>query len=159
VAIARAGDASAAQAGSFDGAVGAVSATLADAGVDLAGVRLSDVSGLSVNDLAPARVLGRIVAMAAGPDRAELRPMLDYLPVAGATGTLADRYAAGDRAGAGWVRAKTGTLSEASALVGSVIDVDQRVLTFALLSNGTAPADSRPALDAVAATLRSCGCR
>ncbi|WP_068280283.1 D-alanyl-D-alanine carboxypeptidase/D-alanyl-D-alanine endopeptidase [Aldersonia kunmingensis] len=158
LAIDLAGDRTA-QAGSFDGAVRAVTDTLSGAGVDLAGVRLSDVSGLSVNDLAPARALGRIVAMAAGPDETELRPMLDYLPVAGATGTLADRYAAGDRAGAGWVRAKTGTLSEASALVGSVIDVDQRVLTFALLSNGTPPVDSRPALDAVAGTLRSCGCR
>jgi D-alanyl-D-alanine carboxypeptidase/D-alanyl-D-alanine-endopeptidase (penicillin-binding protein 4) len=146
-------------AGSFAGAITAVSDTLTAAGVDLTGMRMSDMSGLSLDDRVPARVLDRILALAAGSQDTVLRPMLDYLPVAGATGTLADRYAAGDRAGAGWVRAKTGTLSESSALVGYVIDSDQRVLTFALMSNGTSPADSRPALDAIAATLRSCGCR
>jgi D-alanyl-D-alanine carboxypeptidase/D-alanyl-D-alanine-endopeptidase (penicillin-binding protein 4) len=44
-------------------------------------------------------------------------------------------------------------------LVGYVVDTDERVLTFALMSNGSPPDVSRPALDAIAATLRSCGCR
>jgi D-alanyl-D-alanine carboxypeptidase/D-alanyl-D-alanine-endopeptidase (penicillin-binding protein 4) len=85
--------------------------------------------------------------------------MLDDLPVAGATGTLSDRYASGDRTGAGWVRAKTGTLSVASVLTGYVVDVDGRVLTFTLMSNDRPPEVSRPALDDVAAVLRLCGCR
>ncbi|HEY5854686.1 MAG TPA: D-alanyl-D-alanine carboxypeptidase/D-alanyl-D-alanine-endopeptidase [Aldersonia sp.] len=144
---------------SFAGATKAVTDTLAAAGMDVAGVHLADASGLSMNDAIPARVLDRVLTAAAGEGQPQLRPMLDYLPVAGATGTLADRYAAGDRAGAGWVRAKTGTLDEASALVGYVVDTDQRVLTFALMSNGSPPDVSRPALDAIAATLRSCGCR
>ena len=127
--------------------------------MDVAGVHLTDASGLSVDNAIPARVLDRVLTAAAGDGQPQLRPMLDYLPVAGATGTLADRYAAGDRAGAGWVRAKTGTLDEASALVGYVVDTDQRVLTFALMSNGSPPGVARPALDAIAATLRSCGCR
>ena len=79
--------------------------------------------------------------------------------VAGATGTLSERYASTNRDGAGWVRAKTGTLSQASGLTGFVVDTDGRVLTFALLSNDRSPGESRPALDAVAATLRGCGCR
>ncbi|MGW5270798.1 D-alanyl-D-alanine carboxypeptidase/D-alanyl-D-alanine endopeptidase [Rhodococcoides kroppenstedtii] len=148
---------------SFDGATDAVLATLRDNGVDVAGVRLADTSGLSVDNRIPARVLSSIVTAAAGPVDSRthadaLRPMLDYLPVAGATGTLAARYASGDRTAAGWLRAKTGTLSNASALAGYVVDESGRVLTFALMSNDRPPDVGRPALDAVASTLRSCGC-
>ncbi|WP_157224035.1 D-alanyl-D-alanine carboxypeptidase/D-alanyl-D-alanine-endopeptidase [Nocardia paucivorans] len=89
---------------------------------------------------------------------ATLAPLLDHLPVAGGTGSLTNRFVTRDRAGAGWVRAKTGTLSVASTLVGYVLDSDGRVLTFALMSNDRPPEVSRPALDAVAATLRNCGC-
>ncbi len=148
---------------SFDGATDAVLATLRDNGIDVNGVVLADTSGLSVDNRIPARVLSSIVTAAAGPVDSRthadaLRPMLDYLPVAGATGTLAARYASGDRTAAGWLRAKTGTLSNASALAGYVVDESGRVLTFALMSNDRPPEVGRPALDAVASTLRSCGC-
>lgn len=144
---------------SFTGAVDSIGQTLFSAGYDLTGMKLHDTSGLSVDDLIPARILDQILTSAAGSDKPELRPMLDYLPVAGSTGTLSDRYASNDRIGAGWVRAKTGTLSNASALAGYVVDVDGRALTFALMSNDRPPEVSRPALDAVASTLRLCGCR
>ncbi|PQM45520.1 hypothetical protein C1Y40_04319 [Mycobacterium talmoniae] len=39
-----------------------------------------------------------------------------------------------------------------------VTDHDGRVLTFALISNDAGPT-GRTAIDAVAATLRTCGCR
>ncbi|KOS57425.1 D-alanyl-D-alanine carboxypeptidase/D-alanyl-D-alanine endopeptidase [Rhodococcus rhodochrous] len=144
---------------SFRGAVDSVSTVLREAGFDLTGLTLHDVSGLSVDNRIPARLLDAVMAAAAGTEEASLRPMLDYLPVAGATGTLSERYASTNRDGAGWVRAKTGTLSQASGLTGFVVDTDGRVLTFALLSNDRPPGESRPALDAVAATLRGCGCR
>ncbi|MBJ8345992.1 D-alanyl-D-alanine carboxypeptidase/D-alanyl-D-alanine-endopeptidase [Antrihabitans sp. YC2-6] len=143
---------------SFAGAVSAVSDALRANDFDLAGVLLHDLSGLSVDNRVPARVLDSILLAAAGETQPALRPMLDYLPVAGGTGTLEDRYADGDRAGAGWVRAKTGTLADTSALAGYVVDVSGRVLTFAFMSHGRPPEASRPALDALAATLRSCGC-
>ncbi|OZF51612.1 D-alanyl-D-alanine carboxypeptidase/D-alanyl-D-alanine-endopeptidase [Rhodococcus sp. 14-2470-1b] len=144
---------------SFTGAVDSIGQALFSAGYDLTGMTLHDASGLSVDDRIPARILDQILTSAAGTEREELRPMLDYLPVAGSTGTLSDRYASDDRIGAGWVRAKTGTLSAASALAGYVVDVDGRALTFALMSNDRPPEISRPALDAVASTLRMCGCR
>lgn len=143
----------------FTGAVDAVLRTLQTAGIDTTGVTLQDLSGLSLDDRIPAGVLDAVVAKAAGPDAEVLRPMLDYLPVAGATGTLTERYGTTARAGAGWVRAKTGTLSLVSGLTGYVVDVDGRVLTFALLSNDRSPGQARPALDDVAAVLRGCGCR
>lgn len=89
---------------------------------------------------------------------ATLVPLLDYLPVAGGTGSLAGRYVTQHQGGAGWVRAKTGTLSVASTLAGYVLDRDGRVLTFTLMSSDRPPEVSRPALDAVATTLRNCGC-
>ncbi|WP_441346871.1 D-alanyl-D-alanine carboxypeptidase/D-alanyl-D-alanine endopeptidase [Rhodococcus sp. SGAir0479] len=144
---------------SFAGATSSIAQVLSDAGFATDGLTLHDGSGLSVDDRIPARLQGDVLAAAAGDSKPQLRPMLDDLPVAGATGTLSDRYAAGDRVGAGWVRAKTGTLSVASALTGYVVDVDGRVLTFALMSNDRPPEVSRPALDAVAGALRLCGCR
>lgn len=144
---------------SFTGATEAIGKTLYDAGFKTDGLALHDGSGLSVDDRVPARLQADILTAAAGETKPQLRPMLDDLPVAGATGTLSDRYASGDRTGAGWVRAKTGTLSVASALTGYVVDVDGRVLTFALMSNDRPPEVSRPALDAVAGALRLCGCR
>ncbi|QLY31399.1 D-alanyl-D-alanine carboxypeptidase/D-alanyl-D-alanine-endopeptidase [Nocardia huaxiensis] len=153
---------------SFAGAVTGMMTTLRAAGFDLTGATLLDGSGLSVDDLLPPRLLDHLVAVAALPNTTAgqgdspapdpLASLLDYLPVAGATGTLGNRYTVRDRDGAGWVRAKTGTLDVASSLVGYVLDRDGRVLTFALMSNQRLPEASRPALDAIAATLRNCGC-
>ncbi len=143
---------------SFSGGTTAITETLRKAGIDLGGLLLRDASGLSTDDRLPARLLDKVMALAAGNGNPALRPLLDFLPVAGATGTLSDRYATGDRSGAGWVRAKTGTLSTASSLVGYVVDASGRALTFALMSNDRPPEVARPALDAVASALRSCGC-
>ena len=99
------------------------------------------------------------MAAASGPKQPLLRGMLDGLPVAAGTGTLADRFDPETNPGAGWVRAKTGTLTGVSSLTGIVQTVDGRVLSFALISGGTSPADARPALDAIPGELRECGCR
>nr|WP_255426931.1 D-alanyl-D-alanine carboxypeptidase/D-alanyl-D-alanine-endopeptidase [Pseudonocardia sp. C8] len=150
---------------SFDGASRAVTEALVQAGYDVNGLRLADGSGLSRDNRIPARLLGAVLASAAAQsdsptDVQFLRPILTGLPVAGGGGTLTDRFADGPtQAGRGVVRAKTGTLSGASSLAGVVTDVDGRLLVFALLSNGTSPADARPALDRVAASLSRCGCR
>ncbi|MCM6772781.1 D-alanyl-D-alanine carboxypeptidase [Nocardia sp. CDC159] len=168
---------------SFAGAAAATKTALDAAGFDTTGLTLLDNSGLSTDDRIPARLLDRVLAVAAAPqpdagDRAggtltsavnsggsadlgsPLAPLLDYLPVAGGSGSLAERFVSPfARSGAGWVRAKTGTLSVSSALAGYVLDSDGRVLTFALMSNDRPPEASRPALDVIAATLRNCGCR
>jgi D-alanyl-D-alanine carboxypeptidase/D-alanyl-D-alanine-endopeptidase (penicillin-binding protein 4) len=142
------------QPASFTGAWTAVFDVLRRNGFDVSGVTLHDTSGLSTDDRATAGVLGAVIASAAGSND-KLRPLLDDLPIAGATGTLSDRYTTGPtRPGAGWVRAKTGTLTSVNTLAGYVVDADKRVLTFALMSGGS-PADaSRPALDAVTTALR-----
>ncbi|TWS20559.1 D-alanyl-D-alanine carboxypeptidase/D-alanyl-D-alanine-endopeptidase [Tsukamurella asaccharolytica] len=147
------------QPASFDGATRAVIGALRGAGFDLTGVELSDTSGLSTGNRIPAAVLDGIVTAAAGAGKPQLRPLLDLLPVAAATGTLADRYVTVNRPGAGYVRAKTGSLSGVSTLAGYVAGRDGAVLTFTLMSSGTPVDAARPAMDAVAAALRGCGCR
>ncbi|GED99133.1 D-alanyl-D-alanine carboxypeptidase/D-alanyl-D-alanine endopeptidase [Gordonia crocea] len=145
--------------GSLAGGADAVLKTLADKGFDTTGVTLRDASGLSYANRVPARVLDAMMAGVAGPRYPQLRVLLDGLPVANGTGTLTDRFNPRKTSGAGWVRAKTGTLTGVSSLTGIVQTVDGRVLSFALMSNGTAPDVARPALDAVVGKIRDCGCR
>ncbi|MDL9945293.1 D-alanyl-D-alanine carboxypeptidase/D-alanyl-D-alanine-endopeptidase [Gordonia sp. ABSL11-1] len=144
---------------SIAGGVSAVEGALAEHGFDMTAVTLSDASGLSYANRVPAAVLDKLMAAASGPSQPLMRSMLDGLPVAGGTGTLADRFDPTTNPGAGWVRAKTGTLTGVSSLTGIVQTIDGRVLSFALMSGGTSPADARPALDDVAGDLRECGCR
>jgi D-alanyl-D-alanine carboxypeptidase/D-alanyl-D-alanine-endopeptidase (penicillin-binding protein 4) len=130
-------------------------------GVPVAGARLSGGSGLGGGNAVPARTLARLLVLAASPERPELRPLLTGLPVAGASGTLADRFTgASDRAGVGVVRAKTGTLTGASSLTGTVVDADGRMLGFAIEADDVSSTlSARAALDAAAAALARCGCR
>jgi D-alanyl-D-alanine carboxypeptidase/D-alanyl-D-alanine-endopeptidase (penicillin-binding protein 4) len=146
---------------SLDGATSAVTAVLRDAGFDMSQVTLRDTNGLSTQDRIPAGVLDDLLRSASGTQKPKLRPLLDMLPIAGATGTLSDRFSSvsGVATAAGWVKAKTGTLTGVSGLAGIVQTRQNRVLTFAFLSTGTNPADARPALDALAVRLRDCGCR
>ena len=149
---------------SFVGASRAVLQVLAEHGFDAQGTTLLDGSGLSVQNRVPARLLTDLLGAAAAPDESQqrtaaLRPLLVGLPVAGGSGTLADRYAGSATEGRGWVRAKTGTLTGVNSLAGTVLDAEGRMLVFALVSNGPDPAAVRPRLDALAAALRSCGCR
>lgn len=144
----------------FAAGTAAVRQTLAERGLDLSGVRLDDCSGMSPGNRLSAATLTDVLRIAAAPDATrEMRDLLDTLPVAAGSGTLADRFGGPAAPGAGWVRAKTGTLAGTSALAGTVTSVDGRSMSFALLSSGTDPADARPVLDSIAATLRSCGCR
>ncbi len=151
---------------SFAGSVKETMAALSAAGIDPAGATMVDGSGLSTEDRIPAKLLGSILTAAAAPaqgpqDSEFLRPILSGLPVAGGDGTLDDRFAptAASAAGRGVVRAKTGTLTDASSLAGVVTDADGRLLVFALMSNGALPSTVRPKLDDIAAKLSGCGCR
>jgi D-alanyl-D-alanine carboxypeptidase/D-alanyl-D-alanine-endopeptidase (penicillin-binding protein 4) len=144
---------------SFAGAVDAVTNRLNTAHIDTGSAILQDSSGLSVDDRLTAKILDAVVQAAAGPDQPALRPLLDLLPIAGGSGTLSDRFAdtAPGVGPAGWLRAKTGSLTAINALAGVVTDRSGRVLTFALISNDAGPT-GRTAIDALAATLWSCGC-
>lgn len=148
---------------SFEGVKAALLINLEDLGFDTSGVTIEDASGLSNLDLVPTRLLAQILA-ASITATGGLRDLTVGLPIAGASGTLKDRFKKEDPAavgGRGWVRAKTGSLNTAGgtyALAGVVLDADGRVLTFAFVSTGVDSATTRPAQDALATVLRNCGC-
>ncbi len=145
---------------SFAGSAEAVAAAVGAAGFGTTGLTLADGSGLSGTDRVPARLLVDVLEAAAGGSRPELGALLSGLPIAGYTGTLADRGDADPSTAPGTVRAKTGTLATTSALAGLVVTADGRLLAFALLADGTpgVVSASEAALDAVAARMAACGC-
>ena len=102
---------------------------LSAAGVPLGGVHMVDGSGLSLLDRwTPAGLAAELRTMWLNPD---LRPYLvRALPIAGRTGTLSYRMRHGPAHG--FVRAKTGTTDNASALSGFA----GRRYVFSVVENG-----------------------
>lgn len=146
--------------GSFDGATRAVLGAVRALGVDTAGARLADCSGLADGSaLSTTTVLG-LLRLVVDPARPELRGVAVGMPVAGLSGTLAERFTRSPAAGE--VRAKTGSLSGVTSLAGTVVDDDGRALLFAVLADRTPPGGQpapRAAIDAFVTRLAACGCR
>lgn len=139
--------------GARHGAAGTTAAGLAIQRATLAqlGVRptLADGSGLSRgNRVAPTTVVRLLDQMATRDEGAALRASL---ALAGNTGTLASRMRG--TAAAGRCRAKTGTLSNVSALAGWCTTVGKRSVAFAILMNNVNVASARRYQDRVAATI------
>jgi D-alanyl-D-alanine carboxypeptidase/D-alanyl-D-alanine-endopeptidase (penicillin-binding protein 4) len=147
--------------GSFTGGVRGVVRELRRLGVDLAGARLYDGSGLSRdNRLAPTTLVG-VLQAAASRAHPDLRAVVTGLPVAGFSGSLADRFDGAAPQARGHVRAKTGTLTGVSALAGVATDVDGDPLVFALVADRVRlrdTLDARDALDDAATALGACRC-
>ncbi len=116
--------------------------------IPLAGVRIVDGSGLSRYDRLTANsVVAMLQASWLDADLREI--LLAALPLAGHSGTLDGRMRG--TAAAGRVRAKTGTLNEASALSGYV----KRRYVFSVIQNGSPVSTywARRAQDRFAAVL------
>ncbi|MFI0895749.1 D-alanyl-D-alanine carboxypeptidase/D-alanyl-D-alanine-endopeptidase [Streptomyces sp. NPDC020983] len=134
---------------SFAGVAQALPRALRTYGVPLGKAVFTDGSGLNREDALPPAALTRLLALAASPDHPELRPVLDGLPVAAFTGTLASRFRG--EGGAGVVRAKTGTLTGVNTIAGLTVTPSGRVLAFAFMTSGsTSAAAAEAALDALA---------
>jgi serine-type D-Ala-D-Ala carboxypeptidase/endopeptidase (penicillin-binding protein 4) len=121
---------------------------LGEQGIPLAGVRIVDGSGLSRLDrLTPASVVGMLQSSWLDQDLREI--LISSLPVAGRSGTLGRRMRG--TVAAGRVRAKTGTLSVASALSGYA----KRKYAFSIIQNGSPVSHywARRAQDRFAAVL------
>ncbi len=125
---------------------------LAAAGVPLAGVRIVDGSGLSLEDRVTARALSTLL-MTSWSDPDLHQPFWAALAVAGVNGTLEHRMQLKPARGA--VHAKTGTTDEASALSGYAGDR----FAFAVLQNGrpVAAHSAQLAQDRFASALASVG--
>jgi D-alanyl-D-alanine carboxypeptidase/D-alanyl-D-alanine-endopeptidase (penicillin-binding protein 4) len=161
--LARQAAVQAGDAATFPAAVAFVLKAVQAQGVDLTGVRLKDTSGLTSGQAIPPQVLSDVLQLGADGSVPALQDTLSRLPVAGLSGTLASRFHAKDtRAVAGLARAKTGTLTGTSAMAGTVIDADGRVLSYVVqadrLPAGVGTLNARAALDRFVAVLATCGC-
>lgn len=101
-------------------------------GVSNDALRLCDGSGLSRLNLVTPRAMVRLLRYAA-KDEELGKYFIASLPVAGQSGTLAERMVG--TCAAGRVRAKTGSLWGVSALSGYVMDGDECTLAFSLMMN------------------------
>lgn len=142
----------------FAGSVAAIEEQLTALGLWDDGSVLRDASGLSRSNLVTAHMLA--AALRAMSTDARLSVILDGLPTAGVTGTLADRFTDEvSRPARGVARAKTGTLSFVSTLAGTTLTSDGRQVTFAFLING--PPDGFSAklwADQATGVVAACGC-
>ena len=147
--------------GAFTYEAGATATTkaLSAAQVDLTGVSIFDGSGLSRSNRVSAKSLVSALSYANSTDGTAWTN-LSGLPIAGISGTLVDRYDAGEP-GRGTVRAKTGTLSKVVSLSGTLVDASGDLLIFTFIANevqsGTKAGEA--ALDEVVKALAQCGCR
>lgn len=113
-----------------------------------AGARVADGSGLSrSNRSTPKKVVKLLAAMR---DHEAWRAFRDSLPQAGREGTLAGRM--GGTAAEGRCRAKTGTLSDVSALSG-YCKAGHGEVAFSILMNSTSPTAARALQDQIVAQI------
>ena len=147
--------------GSFVGGQTAVERVLRANDVDMRDSVLYDGSGLSrENEMSP-HLLVDVIRWAASDDQPDLRAVVTSLPVAGFTGSLADRFDQGAAEGPGRVRAKTGTLTGVTSLAGIAVDLDGSLLVFAMIADQVRPSRSglaQVAMDNAAAALGACHC-
>jgi D-alanyl-D-alanine carboxypeptidase len=99
-----------------DGLNEMIKSKVAEIGVDTAGVRLVDGSGLSKNNKVPAKSVAQLLLKIKSDVR--LKPIYDHLPVSGESGTLASRFLETAPQAVGLVRAKTGSIKGTVSLAG-----------------------------------------
>ena len=143
--------------GTFADAAAVVQDRLAAHGLWQDGTVITDGCGLGRDSrIRPAQLAG-MVRLALSDAR--YRPLLDGLPVAGALGTLKNRFTVPQALpGRGDVRGKTGTLNDTANLAGYAVTADGATVTFAFLSTEGNKDRGEVWIDASAGTLAACGC-
>lgn len=133
-------------------------------GIDTTGMDLQNGSGLAEDAVMPARVVTDLLVLAGGEDHPELRELIVALPISGLSGTLHDRFhLERHQPGRGAVRAKTGALPGVTALAGTVVTAEDRVLVFTVIADdvdqdGPDIVEARAVVDQMLTDLAQCGC-
>jgi len=120
--------------GSWAAGAAGLAGLLQQAGVPVDGVQVADGSGLSIEDRFTCTTLVDVLTLeGTGP------VVRAGLPVAGQTGTLAERFVGTEIAGR--LHAKTGTLRNVTALAGEIDPLQGGSLTFAYVANVPDPGE------------------
>ncbi len=121
----------ASQHGAYDAGDAAERDFLQTLGIDVEGLTLEDGSGVARRNYVTARSVGRLLL--AMSKRQDFDAFVNSLPIGGVDGTLRRRFVKGP--GKGNVRAKTGTLTGASALSGYFTGASGQRYLFSLIVN------------------------
>lgn len=149
----------------WEGGQNAAFAVVASLGLDIAGVRLVDGSGLSRHDRLTPRFLTSLLRTARVDQAPRFAAMFeaDAMPVAGQTGTLTAAYGRYNtrpsRCASGAVQAKTGTILGTIALSGIAMAGDAPRLFSFIVNDRPQRFDvlsTRRAVDSLAATVTGC---
>src|SRR5215210_6027673 len=148
-------------AATWSGAAAAQRQVLGGLGIDLGTSRLYDGSGLSRADRLTALQLVSVLSLPLDGSHPNLVSLLESLPVAGRTGTLAPNYLRyttwPTKCAVGLVEGKTGSLRGAITLAGYARGADGRTKAFAFLANGVpSTLTTRRAVDRLATTVTGC---
>lgn len=135
----------------------AIPSALTEFGVPATGLTIRDGSGLSALNAVPATTMTEF--MRAVRDGANgLDVVRDGLPVAGQSGTLANRFSGDNAIARGQVWAKTGWIDTAYTLSGYLTAADGTPLAFTFYAIGEGiTSDARAALDTLTTAVYSCG--
>jgi D-alanyl-D-alanine carboxypeptidase/D-alanyl-D-alanine-endopeptidase (penicillin-binding protein 4) len=135
----------------------AIPSALVDFGVSATGLTIRDGSGLSHLNAVPASTMTEF--MRTVRDGANgLDVVRDGLPVAGQSGTLANRFTGDNAVARGQVWAKTGWIDTAYTLAGYLNAADGTPLAFTFYAIGDGiGSDARAALDTLTTAVFACG--
>ena len=114
-------------------AVGLIQNTFRRAGINPVSVQVADGSGLSLYNYQTPFTLARLLVFAAH-NNVISQTLSAALPIAGVDGTLKTRMKG--TAAEGNIRAKTGTLTGVTSLVGYATDAGQHLIAFSIIVNG-----------------------
>ena len=135
----------------------AITGALNTYGVPTDGLIIKDGSGLATDNAVPARYMAQLFAVINARGN-NLGIIMDALPVAGQSGTLASRFTGSNAIARGNVTAKTGWLRSAYSLSGVIRAADGTALTFAFYSvRDGIPESAKAAQDTLAAAIFTCG--
>ncbi len=144
-------------AGSTASLTAAITGALNPYGVATDGMVVTDGSGLATDNAVPMQYLADLFGVINGRT-ANLGIIMDALPVAGTSGSLAGRFGGPNAVARGAVTAMPGDLPTAQALAGVVRAADGTVLTigFSAVREGIGTA-GRDAIDSLTAAVFTCG--
>ena len=150
------------QPASFQGGATAMRSVLTGLGVPWQQMKVYDGSGLSRDNRVTLRAEVAVLRLAATSDNPDLHQVAEGMPVAGFSGSLADRFTSSSSvAGLGLARAKTGTLTGIHAYAGYTTDARGTPLVFVAIANKVKDKfvlEARAGLDDIAAALSDCAC-
>lgn len=144
----------------FDGSFGSISAAfkraLSSTSIDSSNLVIKDGSGLSdLNAVPPIYLakLSKLIESGVG----NYNVVLQGLPIAGESGSLASRFKGDNLDAAGRIIAKTGWIKKGYTLAGIINSADGTSLVFAVHALGNVKDDAKQAIDDLITAIYRCG--